>query len=155
MKSLSAVGLPLLCSATLAGCGGDDGGEQQSLSAPEFRERASAICEKSVSQIAALGQPGSSIPQLQSFLDKSIPIIEEANSSFHDLSPPDELAEDWDEFTEIADENLEATRDLQEAVSESDAERYETLYGDLGSLNAASVRVARTLGLAECIGPPP
>ena len=132
----------------------DDGGEEQGLSAPEFRERATALCEKYWSQITALGQP-ESLEELRTFLDESLPIVEEANGSFHDLSPPDELAEDWDEFTEIDDENLEKSRDLQEAVAENDGSRARTLYNDLGSLNADLVRSARTLGLEECVGPPP
>jgi hypothetical protein len=138
----------------LTACGGSDGGEERSLSAPEFRQQASAICEKSGSQIAALRQPDG-INSLRYFLDQSVPIIEEANSGFHDLSPPDELAEDWDEFTDTADENLEVTRNLRDALDENDGSRAQTLFNELGSLNNDIVRGARTLGLEACVGPPP
>lgn len=127
---------------------------EQSLSAPEFRQRAEAICEKAGSQMAALRQPDG-INSLRHFVDESVPIIEEANSSFHDLSPPDELAEDWDEFADNADKNLEVTRDLRDALSENDGSRARTLLNELGSLNNASVRIARTLGLKGCVAARP
>ena len=105
-------------------------------------------------QITALGEP-ESLEELRTFLDESLAIVEEDNGRFHDLSPPDELAEDWDEFTEIDDENLKKTRDLQEAVAENNGSRATTLYDELGSLNNDLVRSARTLGLEECVAPPP
>jgi hypothetical protein len=113
-----------------------------------------AICEKSLSQITALRQPDG-INSLRYFLDQSVPIIEEANSGFHDLSPPGELAEGWDEFIDNADENLEVARDLREAAGENDVSRAQTLLNELGSLNNESVRIARTLGLDGCVAPLP
>ena len=151
---LGVVGFALLSFTALAACGGNDGDKEQSLSAPEFRQRAAAICEKAGSQLAALRQPDR-LNSLRYFLEKSVPIIEEANSSFHDLSPPAALAEDWDEFTDNADENLEVTRDLREALGENDASRAQTLFNELGSLNNESVRIARTLGIEGCVAPPP
>ena len=54
---LGVVGFALLWFTALAACGGNDGDKEQSLSAPEFRQRAAAICEKAGSQLAALRQP--------------------------------------------------------------------------------------------------
>ena len=64
MTRLGVVGFALLSFTALAACGGNDGDKEQSLSAPEFRQRAAAICEKAGSQLAALRQPGRQLAAL-------------------------------------------------------------------------------------------
>jgi len=143
------VGFALLWSTALTACGGSDGGEERSLSAPEFRQQASAICEKSGSQIAALRQPDG-INSLRYFLDQSVPIIEEGNNKLAELEAPDDLSGDWDRALELQGQSLQVARDLQKAIHDNDTARVQDLVSQLAAADAESTRLARNIGLENC-----
>jgi hypothetical protein len=127
----------------LAACGGG------AASPAEFRQQADSICQRYEQKIDALGSP-SSPADLAEFVDQAIPIIEDGNDALRGLEPPDELADDWDRVLEIQDENLQTTRELQNAIHDNESTRAQDLADQLGSTDEESTRLARKLGLDHC-----
>jgi hypothetical protein len=133
----------------LAACGGGGGGSGQSLSAEEFRQQADAICKQYEDKLNELGAP-SSLDDLGNFVDKAVPIIEEGNNELSKLEPPEDLSGDWDRAMELQDQNLQVTRDLQQAIHDNDTARIQDLVSQLDATDAESTRLARKVGLENC-----
>jgi transcriptional regulator of aromatic amino acid metabolism len=138
----------------LAACGGGSGGGSStgggtSVSAADFRKQADAICAKYEEKLNDIGQP-TSVSELGDFVDKAVPLIEQGNTELQKLQPPDELQADWDRAMAIQDENLQKTRDLQDAVHKNDQAAMQKLFTDLGSNQAESQRLATKIGLQNC-----
>jgi hypothetical protein len=134
----------------LAACGGGSGGGgSTSLSAVDFRKQADAVCAKYEQKLNDIGQP-TSLSELGDFVDKAVPLIEQGNTELQKLQPPDELQADWDKAMAIQDENLQKTRDLQDAVHKNDQAAMQKLFTDLGSNQAESRRLATKIGLQNC-----
>jgi hypothetical protein len=137
----------------LVACGGGSGGGAStggtSLSAADFRKQADAVCAKYEQKLNDIGQP-TSVSELGDFVDKAVPLIEQGNTELQKLQPPDELQADWDKAMAIQDENLQKTRDLQDAVHKNDQAAMQKLFIDLGSNQAESQRLATKIGLQNC-----
>jgi hypothetical protein len=132
----------------LAACGGGSGQEQR-LSADQFRQQADAICRQYEDKINALGSP-SSLADLGDFVDKVVPIIEEGNDKLAGLQPPEELAGDWNRAMDLQDQNLGVAKDLQEAIHDRDTTKVQELLSKLEETDAQSNQIARNMGLEEC-----
>jgi hypothetical protein len=128
-------------------CGGGGGGEQ--LTAAEFREQADAICARYEGELDELGTP-SSLEDLQQFVAKAVPIIEEGNAELSELQPPAELEEPWNRALEINREQLAVVRDLRGAVEEGDQERVEELLQQGDEASAEDDELATQMGLEQC-----
>jgi hypothetical protein len=138
----------------LAACGGGSGGGSStgggtSVSAADFRKQADAICAKYEEKLNDIGQP-TSADELGDFVDEAVPLIEQGNTELQGLQPPDEFQADWDKAMAIQDENLQMTRDLQDAVHKNDQAAIQKLLTDLGSNQGKSQRLATKLGLQNC-----
>jgi hypothetical protein len=138
----------------LAACGGGSGGGSStgggaSLSAADFREQADGICAKYEQKLNDIGQP-TSVSELGTFVDKAVPLIEQGNTELQKLQPPAALQSDWDKAMTIQTENLQKTKDLQDAVHKNDQAAMQKLFTDLGSNQAESRRLATKLGLKNC-----
>ena len=131
----------------VAACGGGGGGGNPS--AAEFRRQADAVCAKYEGKINALGTPNS-LDELGDFVDQVVPIVEEGNSELKKIEPPDEFSEDWDRVLAIQDENLQTTRDLQDAIHNGDAAKVQELVSKLDAAQAESTQIAGKLGLEKC-----
>jgi hypothetical protein len=144
--------LALLGSAALvaAGCGGDGGGGSgDRLSATEFRETADAICAEYDQKIQDLGEP-ESLEDLNAFIGRAIPIIEEGFNKLEELQPPEELEADWNRAMEVNAENLQLTKDLQAAAEDGDEERVQEILAQASQNEEETDRLARELGLQRC-----
>jgi hypothetical protein len=144
--------LALLGSAALvaAGCGGDGGGGSgDRLSATEFRETADAICAEYDQKIQDLGEP-ESLEDLNAFIGRAIPIIEEGFNKLEELQPPEELEADWNRAMEVNAENLQLTKDLQAAAEDGNEERVQEILAQASQNEEETDRLARELGLQRC-----
>jgi hypothetical protein len=149
-RQLAALlGIVTLVLAACGGGGSSSTGDGASLSAAQFRQQADAICAKYEQKLNDIGQP-TSVSELGSFVDKAVPLIEQGNTELQKLQPPDELKADWDQAMTIQTENLQKTRDLQDAVHKNDQAAMQTLFADLGSNQAESQRLATKIGLKNC-----
>jgi hypothetical protein len=148
---LTAVLLVLVASAGLvaAGCGGDGGEGGDRLTAAEFREAADAICAEYDQKIQDLGEP-ESLEDLNAFIERAIPIIEEGFNKLEDLQPPEELEADWNRAMEVNGENLQLTKDLQAAAESGDEARVQEILAQAAQNEEETDRLARELGLQRC-----
>ena len=132
--------------AALAGCGGGGG----SASSPAtFRQQADAICTKYEQKLEALGSP-TSFDDLAEFVDQAVPIIEQGNNELKALQPPDEFSDEWGRVLALQEKNLEATRDLRDAIHANDEMKAQELMTQLGSSSTESNELARRMGLEQC-----
>lgn len=150
MRVLRVIG-PLLAVICLGACGGGggtaSGGDR--LSAAEFREQADAICAEYEGQLDALGAP-TSLNDLEDFVAKAVPILEEGNAELNRLRPPEELEEQWNRALEINNDQLATVRDLEEAVAEGDQGRMQELLQQGNEASAEADRLAAEMGLEQC-----
>ena len=141
--------LPLALTAVLlAGCGGDS-----RLSRGQFVQRANAICvkyEQKVTRAMAGINPGDQ-SQLAGAIDKALPLIREGNDELRALKPPQKLAERFDRWLRIADDEVAAARELRDALRKNDASAMQRAFRKLQASDADQDQVARKdLGLARC-----
>jgi hypothetical protein len=138
-----------LAALAAAGCGGGGGDGGDRLSAAEFRETADAICAEYDQKIQELGEP-ESLEDLNRFIERAIPIIEEGFNKLDELQPPEELEADWNRAMDINSENLQLTRDLQAAAESGNEARVQEILQQAGQNEEETDRLARELGLQRC-----
>jgi hypothetical protein len=145
-----AIAFAFLLSA--GGCSGDE--PEKRMTADELRQRASAICEDAVDQVRTLyGSGVYTGEQLRIFLNKSLPVVQEANDALHEINPPTELEDEWGRYIDVVDKGLETSKDLQSAVDDSDGAEAAKLMSELDSINAEEKRAAGALGFGACYRP--
>jgi hypothetical protein len=143
----SGIAFLVLLAAVFAGCGGD--GDDDRLTAEEFRQQADAICVDFEGRLDELGTP-ESLDDLQGLVDDAVPILEEGTNELEQLQPPEEFEEDWDRAMEINREQLDTVRDLRTAVEESDQARIAELLQEANAAREESDQLAADLGLEQC-----
>jgi hypothetical protein len=84
--------------ALTASCGGDEGAP---LSAEEFRDRAEAICRE-IEETDV--RPPSDVSDLDRYADEFTAVIEASASDMHDLEPPEEFQDRWQEYLALLDD---------------------------------------------------
>ena len=139
----------------LGACGGGGGSASGTatasaqLSAPDFRAQADAICQKYDARIKDLGTP-TSVDDLQDFIAKAEPIVEQGNAELHGLNPPDELQADWDRVLQIQDQNVQKFHDLEGAIQNGDMTQVQAISKSMNSTQAEAQQLAQKLGLQNC-----
>jgi transcriptional regulator with GAF, ATPase, and Fis domain len=146
---VAAAALAVLLLAACGGGGNSAGETAQALTADEFRRQADGICRRYEDKLNALDSP-SSIEDLQDFVARAVPLIEQGNEELHGLTPPDELEADWDAAMKAQDENVETMHDLEDAVQNNDLSALQTITKSLDANQAESERLAQKLGLKDC-----
>lgn len=141
--------LATLASAALVGCGGDD---NEALTYDGFVAAANELCvevDQEVDEIAAdlSGDAKADAP----IFDDLVPALEDATQRLEDLQPPDELEAAHDEFTAIANQQLDGARDAQGAAEAGDDAEYQRILEDLQPLGDESDEAASKLGAEDCI----
>jgi hypothetical protein len=143
----SGIAFLVLLAAVFAGCGGD--GDDDRLTAEEFRQQADAICVDFEGRLDELGTP-ESLDDLQGLVDDAVPILEEGTNELEQLQPPEEFEEDWDRAMEINREQLDTVRELRTAVEEGDQARIAELLQEANAAREESDQIAADLGLEQC-----
>src|SRR4051794_28622190 len=147
---LRAVLLPAMASGALvAGCGGDDGGDQ--LSASEYRSQATKICTDSEKETNALEQPKTP-DDLKTYLEKGISITEDSLDEFADLQPPDELK---DKHQAAVDAERKAVDKLKEITGElkgnaTDSAAIEKFDKEISAISDDVDNKLKAAGLDKC-----
>jgi Flp pilus assembly protein TadD len=135
---------------TLAGCGGQGGQSENTLTPEELRQQACGIYKKAFSQMTAL-EPPRSDEEIRAFIDQALPIEEEANRALQALQPPDELAADWQRFIALIDKGVGTFRDARNALHDNDVPRAGRLFAELASASEEEVTASRALGIEACV----
>jgi hypothetical protein len=148
LRRLRAGLIPAAIAAAVAvasGCGGDGG----QLSAEEFRRQANAICEKYNERIHAIDSP-SSPEDLDTYVEKVVPVMQQGIDELRALHPPAESADDFDRMLDETEKAIPAARQLGEAAANNDAAAVQKALKAGQQADDASDEIATDLGLTGC-----
>jgi hypothetical protein len=144
--------LPLAVAVALVagGCGSGDG---KRLSKAEFVSRADAICAKYEKRVQSrmADVPAGDQKQLASSIKNVLPLIRKGNDELRSLKPPGSLQSRFDSWMGLADAEVGAARNLQNALEKNDIQAIQAGFKELQTKDAAQDRIARQdLGLTGC-----
>jgi hypothetical protein len=144
--------LPLAVAVALVagGCGSGDG---KRLSKAEFVSRADAICAKYEKRVQSrmADVPAGDQKQLASSIKNVLPLIRKGNDELRSLKPPGSLQSRFDSWMGLADAEVDAAQNLQNALEKNDIQAIQAAFKELQAKDAAQDRIARQdLGLTGC-----
>lgn len=128
-----------------AACGGDG----DSLSREKLIEEADAICTEYDSRIDEVGEPERA-DDIERYVDEVKPIVEEGTNELDNLTPPEDLEDEYDEWISLTRTGLASFDDLKAAAAEGDAQRIQEIVQDLDGGEAEADRIAQNIGFQEC-----
>jgi hypothetical protein len=148
-------GAVIAAALVLAGCGGgDDGG---GASEEEFIAEVDAVCTQTSEEIEALyaesGDP-SNVSQLDALLAKRLPISEQAQEQVEAIEPPDELADEYDQYLSQRREFISLLQEQKQAAERGDDARAAELDREIAKAGQGHTLTAGELGLEFCAGKP-
>ncbi|MBI5103676.1 MAG: hypothetical protein HZB46_01555 [Solirubrobacterales bacterium] len=174
MRRRAAAALAVLCTAGLAGCGGDDDGGGQDRAA-QFKQRSTALCDRAVAAarrettrleqqvavVAKTGDPEALRQELLRYLDRTEAALRPLVQESRDVTPPED-AEAWQELQDRSEAAFTKTfDDASSRVRETDFTSLKAVQGLLGRLEEVSKgfsdvarqsdRVYRKYGVQACL----
>jgi hypothetical protein len=150
------IGLVLLLTAAIAGCGGDKG-----VTRADYIAEATDVCKRFSSKARDLTDRlqhlGDEAHSQDEVLAKAVPVLEEGLEIQRDqlaairkIEPPEDDRDTIDKIlTEIETEN-DMIEEVVDAARERDAERYTTLGEDLSETEDRIWKMLRDYGFKQC-----
>jgi hypothetical protein len=150
---LAAVSVLAISSiALVAGCGGDDEGEE--LSMEELISQGDAICKEGREQFAELQRdPPQSAAESAELTRQLIEITEGEIDALLDLNPPEESQAALDDYIAAREEGLEILNRGLEAAENEDATAYAEAQAQIARSQVDRARFAEQVGFKECSRP--
>jgi len=150
---LAAVSVLAISSiALVAGCGGDDDGEE--LSKEELISQGDAICKEGREQFAELQKdPPQSAAESAELTRQLIEITESEIDALQDLNAPEESQAALDDYIEAREEGLEILNRGLEAAEDEDATAYAEAQAQIARSQVDRARFAEQVGFKECSRP--
>jgi hypothetical protein len=151
MRRLPLIALAL--AALLAGCGGDDGGDQ--LSTADYRAEAKQICTDADKQTDAVEEPTRATnAAIVDYFEKLLEANQRATQRFEDLDPPEELQKAHDDALAA---NKAGAAEVEKLIGELEGggDARQVLQGAQSRLQDLGQRAdaaAERLGVPECSG---
>ena len=135
--------------ALVASCGGDEGSP---LSADEFRNRAEASCRE-IEETDI--RPPSEMSDRIRYVDEFIAVFEATANEMHELQPPEEFQDRWQEYLVLIDEAESRLHQARDDLEGANPEEITTLGREFGAdfeeFESRAHEIERELGLDECI----
>lgn len=145
--------LALLAAAVMgvAGCGGDDDedGGSGALTKAELVSKADAICGDLNKRIDALPAPDS-VEDVATFSEDALKIFEPAVADLKALEPPDEVEADYDRAMELLDDQIDRTKELQQAGEDKDEAKIRSVIAEGDKADEEGDKLAKKIGLQKC-----
>jgi hypothetical protein len=132
----------------LAGCGGSGGG---SMSAAEYRNAATKICDDANRRAAAIPQP-KGLTELRGYLESTLAIVSSDNDKLRALKPPGDLKREHQAAVRAQDAAIRSLRALLTRLK-SGKPTVAELKSDLNGVQHLSDQADaafRALGLQRC-----
>lgn len=146
MSLCRPIALTLTCAIALAACGG---GDDDALTAEDYRAKGNAACEQYEKDVRSISQP-QSIQQVADYAGKAKVELDQLIDELDALQPPSDLEEQHDELVKLGRESVESLDGLAEAGKTGNQEQIQTALGGAAELDTQSDAVARELGLEKC-----
>ena len=135
--------------ALTASCGGDEGAP---LSVDEFRDRAEANCRE-IEETDV--RPPSDVSDVDRYADEFIAVVDASASEMHQLEPPEEFQERWQEYLALVDEAVSELHEFRDDLEGASPDEITRLANEFGAgfeeLESRGHEIERELGLDECI----
>jgi hypothetical protein len=140
----------LALAACAAGCGEDES------PADEYRDDANALCAEAKRDVDALSQPGTPAG-VERYLREALELSREYDDRFRALEPPEELRDQHDEAVRLSRRGELLLEGLADDLGAGDppAEVFEGSLPQLLRYSRQSNRLARQMGLPDCVEPLP
>lgn len=134
----------------LAGCNiGDEGtGEQE-----QFAQRADAVCLRYAQRIGGIPPPQTFLRDFAVYMRRAVPLARQQNRELRALTPPDDVAEDYQRMLALLDEQLNLARIAgEEAYAGREARAQAAFQQSLAPASEAA-QIASRLGFTTCASP--
>ena len=134
----------------LAGCNiGDEGtGEQE-----QFAQRADAVCLRYAQRIGGIPPPQTFLRDFAVYMRRAVPLARRQNRELRALTPPDDVAEDYQRMLALLDEQLNLARIAgEEAYAGREARAQAAFQQSLAPASEAA-QIASRLGFTTCASP--
>jgi hypothetical protein len=128
-----------------AACGGDD----DRLSREELIEQGDAICADYEARIDAVGEP-TNADDIERYVDEVKPIVEEGTNELDNLTPPEDLEDEYDEWIALTRTGVGSLDELKAAAAEGDEQWIQEIVQGLDDDEAEADRIAQGIGFQEC-----
>jgi hypothetical protein len=128
-----------------AACGGDD----DRLSRDEVIEQGDAICADYEARIDAVGEP-TNANDIERYVDEVKPIVEEGTNELDNLTPPEDLEDEYDEWIALTRRGVGSLDELKAAAAAGDEQRIQEIVQGLDDEEAEADRIAQGIGFQEC-----
>jgi hypothetical protein len=136
--------------ASAGGCGEDES------AADRYRDDASALCAEAKREVNALPEPGTPA-EVEPYLRDGLELTRDYDNRFRDLEAPEELRDKHDQAVRLSDRGQRLLEGIVDdlAAGEPPAEVFEVALPRLLRYTRESNRLARDMGLPECVEPLP
>jgi hypothetical protein len=142
--------LPLaLLAAVLAGCGG--GGGDSRLTASEYTQQATKICQDSDKKTNALKEP-TTAAEIKGFLQKGVDVTQPALDEFKKLKPPKDLEAKHKAAADAEQGALDRLNEVAQSLkgNSSDAAAFQKVSPELDRINKDVKAKLTAAGLPKC-----
>jgi hypothetical protein len=147
LRRMREAALALLTVLLLAACGG--GGGSSRLSKSEFDAKANDICDKYLGEIDAVPAP-KEIKDVPAYIDKVLPLIEEATSKLDDLQPPKDIEPTVDEWIRLQRKQVDQGKQLKAAAEKGDTATAAKVVNEGNATNKRGNELAKEMGATAC-----
>jgi hypothetical protein len=128
----------------LAACGGDS-----ALSEDDFIDELTDICEDAKRDLDRIAEP-EDLAALATSSSEAIDIYDEALDRIAELSAPESVTRDLDDYVAVLEEQRDLLDDLRKAAEAGDEEKAFGIIGDGQTLEEDQNELAAELGVPEC-----
>jgi len=136
----------LLALVVVAGCGG---GGSARLTRQQYAAKADAICAKYNQQTKAIANP-SSLSELASVADKTLPILDHALGDLRKLKPPSDEQATADQWLAQV-ENLKGDlKEIRDKARSNNMQGVQAVVPKASQHNATGNQLAKQLGMTVC-----
>ncbi len=129
---------------SLVACGGGGG-----LSRAEYAQKADAVCADYNKKLNALPRPTSQ-KELDAFVGKAVPLVDEARGKLADLKPPKDEEGTAKAWNQANSDVLHALEKLRDAAKAKDRPKMQAALREGNTANQHANDLARTLGMKAC-----
>lgn len=136
----------LLSIAALGACGGSGSSRAPTLSAAQFRARATAVCAAINAQVRAFPRP----TDLFQALNQVMPLMTELRNRLGQIVPPHQLQTDYMNMLAAMAQDFAKVPQLVAAIKAGNTQTEQTVGREIQSLNNEFHTDATDLGLTEC-----
>jgi hypothetical protein len=143
----SLVAVATVAAFGLVSCGGDSG--PSTLSEDEFVDQMADICQDTVRDLDRIDTP-ETLADLEDTAKDGIEVLTDTRERLGELVPPEDLADDFDDFVANVDDQIDALEDLGKAGADEDEGAVNDVSETMDELSTRRSELGDDLGVDEC-----